>query len=65
MTCSTTRSATSLCGVNRKSAAFYFLRLREIIAYKLEAECEAMFGVLDAFLVCDDGLYNSSIIYQH
>jgi transposase len=30
--------------VNRKTAAFYFLRLREIIAYELEAESEAMFG---------------------
>ena len=33
----------SLCGVNRKTAAFYFQRLREIIAYELEAESEAMF----------------------
>jgi transposase len=30
--------------VNRKTAAFYFLRLREITAYELEAESEAMFG---------------------
>lgn len=30
--------------MNRKTAAFYFLRLREIIAYELEAESEAMFG---------------------
>ncbi len=41
---STARTAASLCGVNRKKAAFYFLRLREIIAYELEAESEAMFG---------------------
>ena len=41
---STARITTSLCGVNRKTAAFYFLRLREIIAYELEAESEAMFG---------------------
>jgi transposase len=34
----------SLCGVNSKTAAFIFLRLREIIAYELEAESEAMFG---------------------
>lgn len=34
----------SLCGVNRKVAAFYFHRLREIIAFELEAESEAMFG---------------------
>ena len=38
------RTAASLCGVHRNTAAFYFLRLREIIAYELEAESEAMFG---------------------
>ena len=41
---STARTAASLCGVNRKKAAFYFLRLREIIAYERKAESEAMFG---------------------
>ena len=40
----TARTAASLCGVNRKTAALYFLRLREIIAYELEAESTAMFG---------------------
>jgi len=40
----TARTAAVLCGVNRKTAGFYFLRLREIIAYELEAENEAMFG---------------------
>ncbi len=40
----TARTAASLCGVHRNTAAFYFLRLREIIAYELEAESEAMFG---------------------
>ena len=30
--------------MNRKTAAFYFHRLREIIAFELEAENEAMFG---------------------
>mgnify|MGYP001025003900 CR=1 FL=1 len=40
---STARTAASLCGVNRKTAAFFFLRLREIIAHELEAESEAMF----------------------
>ena len=40
----TARTAASLCGVNRKTAALYFLRLREIIAYELEAEGAAMFG---------------------
>ena len=40
----TARTAASLCGVNRKTAALYFLHLREIIAYELEAESAAMFG---------------------
>ena len=41
---STALTAASLCGVNRKTAAFFFLRLREIIALELEAENKAMFG---------------------
>ena len=40
---STARTAASLCGVNRKTAAFFFLRLREIIACEFGAESEAMF----------------------
>ena len=40
----TARTAASLCGVNRKTAALYFLRLREIIAYELEAETANMLG---------------------
>ena len=40
----TARTAASLCGVNRKTAAFYFHRLREIIAYELEQEGLAMFA---------------------
>ena len=39
----TARTAARLCGVHRNTAAYYFLRLREIIAYELEAESEAMF----------------------
>ena len=30
--------------MNRKKAAFFFLRLREIIVYELEAESDAMFA---------------------
>ena len=41
---STALTAASLCCVNRKTSAFFFLRLREIIALELEAESEAMFG---------------------
>lgn len=40
----TARTAASLIGVHRNSAAFYFHRLREVIAYELETESEAMFG---------------------
>ena len=39
----TARTAASLVGVHRNSAAFYFHRLREVIAYELEAKSEAMF----------------------
>jgi transposase len=38
----TARTAASLCGVNRKTAAFFFLRLRELIARELAAESEAI-----------------------
>ena len=40
----TARTASKLCGVNRKTSAFYFHRLREIIAVELEAENEVMLG---------------------
>jgi transposase len=40
----TARTAACLCGVNRKTSAFFFLRLREVIALELEAESLAMFG---------------------
>ena len=40
----TARTAASLCSVNRKTAALYFLRLRKIIAYELEVETADMFG---------------------
>jgi len=40
----TARCAASLVGVNRKTAAYYYLRLREIIALKLEQECHEVFG---------------------
>ena len=40
----TARTAASLVGVHRNTAAFFFHRMREIIAKELEAESEAMFG---------------------
>ena len=41
---STSLTAARLCGVNRKTSSYFFLRLREIIALELELESEAMFG---------------------
>jgi transposase len=40
----TARTAASLCGVNRKTAAFYFHRLREVIAFELDHEGLSMFA---------------------
>ena len=40
----TSSTAARLCGVNRKTASYFSLRLRVIIALELEAESEAMFG---------------------
>ena len=39
----TARTASSLCGVNRKTAAYYFHRLREIIHFELEQEADSVF----------------------
>ena len=39
----TARTASALCGVNRKTAAYFYHRLRESIAYELEAEAEEIF----------------------
>ena len=36
--------ASELVGVNRNTGAYYFMRLREIIALKLEAESSVIFG---------------------
>ena len=41
---STARTMASLCGVNRKTEAFYFLQLREVIAYEQKDGSEALFG---------------------
>ena len=41
---STASTAGRLCGVNHKTAAYFFLRLRELIASELEIESELMFG---------------------
>jgi transposase len=39
----TARTAASLCDVNRKTAPYYFHRLREIILYELEHEADDVF----------------------
>jgi transposase len=40
----TARCAAELIGVNRKTAGYYYHRLREIIAYQLEQESQEVFG---------------------
>ena len=40
----TARCAAELVGVNRKTAAYYFQRLREIIAYQIERESHEVVG---------------------
>ena len=40
----TARCAASLCGVNRKTAAYFYHRLREIIACETEQEADEVFG---------------------
>ena len=40
----TARCAASLTGVNRNTAAYFYHRLREIIAYETEQECHEIFG---------------------
>ncbi len=40
----TARCAAALVGVNRKTAAYYFHRLREVIAYHLEQDGEMVVG---------------------
>lgn len=39
----TARCASSLVGINKSSSAYYFQRLREIIAYQLEREAQEVF----------------------
>ncbi len=41
---STALTAARLCGVNRKTAAYCFRRLREIIVFELDAQSAALFG---------------------
>ena len=40
----TARTTACLCGVHRNTSAYYFHRLREIIALKIEAEAKEVFG---------------------
>ena len=57
---STAQTATSICNVNHKTAAFYYHRLREVIAYELEQEVEAVFaGEIDV----DENYFSASV--QH
>ena len=57
---STARTSTSICNVNHKTVAFYYHRLREIIAYELEQEADDGFnGEIDV-----DENYFSALV-QH
>ena len=64
---STARTMASLCGVNRKTAAFYFLQLREVIAYEQKDGSEALFGgeieVDESYLVAG-GKENAGAVLQ-
>ena len=40
----TAKCAASLCNVNRKTAAYFYLRLREIVALETERETDEIFG---------------------
>ena len=44
VTGTTARMASALCGVNRKTAAYFYHHLREVIAYELKAESKAVFA---------------------
>ncbi len=50
----TARCAAALVGVNRKTAAYYFHRLREIICYHLELEAD---GVVDGEIEVDESYF--------
>ena len=51
---STALTAASLCGVNRETAVYFFLRLREIIALELGVKSEAIF---DGEIEVDEGYF--------
>lgn len=51
---STARCSASLVGVNFKTAAYYYQRLREILAYELEQES---FEVFDGEIELDESYF--------
>ena len=53
----TARTAAALCGVNRKTAAFYCLRFGAIIALELEAESDAL---LDGEIEVDESYFGGA-----
>jgi transposase len=40
----TARCAAKIIGINRETSAYYFQRLREVISFPLEEECQEVFG---------------------
>jgi len=53
----TARCTAELIGINRKTSAYYFHRLREIIAYKLDLESEEF---LDGEIEVDKSYFGGS-----
>jgi transposase len=53
----TARTAAALCRVNRKTAAYYFHRLREIVALELKAEGEAL---VDGEIEVDESFFGGN-----
>ena len=53
----TARCASSLIGVNKSTGAYYFHRLREIIAYKLDLESHEVF---DGEIEVDESYFGGS-----
>jgi len=60
----TARTAARRCEVHRNTAAYYFLRLREIMAYGLEAESEAMFGEeIEVVTMVENAMFTGRILH--
>ena len=61
---STARTAGNLCAVNRKTAAFFFLRLREIIAY-IPTAGGAVMGWMFRTFTTSESIHSKRFAHQH